>query len=138
MTSDIGTWFGEHVPREWFTGPLDVRVDREEILVVGVLAPGIDPRVFREHSREARMRLAAVAEEPPCRARDQCHDDDDRDQKRRGHGAPAARRQPPRWLHAVGCAQAVRAADWIRHRVPPPPGLRGFPAAWRRSPQDNA
>lgn len=62
MTADIGRWFGEHVPHEWFTEAPDVRVDREEILVVGALAPGIDPRVFRELSRDARVRIAAAAE----------------------------------------------------------------------------
>lgn len=62
MTSDIGRWFGEQVPGSWFTAAPDVRIDREEILVVGLLPDGVDPRAFRELTREARVRIATAAE----------------------------------------------------------------------------
>jgi hypothetical protein len=67
------------VPRGWFTADLDVRIDREEILVVGELADpvprnrGDDGRLarvaliddFRERSRDRRMAIAADAEVIP-------------------------------------------------------------------------
>ena len=75
--TDLSTWFGRHVPRSWFTGAPQVRVDRDEIIVVGELtAPGReaagpgDPRAaalarvhrFREETREVRTRIAAEAQ----------------------------------------------------------------------------
>ena len=62
MTADIASFFVQRIPTEWFDTPADVRIDREEILVVGVLRAGVDPRVFRERTRDARMHLAAEAE----------------------------------------------------------------------------
>jgi hypothetical protein len=62
MTSDISDFFQQHIPAEWFAAPADIRIDREEILVVGPLAPGVDPRAFREHTRELRVRIAGEAE----------------------------------------------------------------------------
>ena len=41
MSSDQGqieAWFQGRLPDDWFTGPAEVSVDREEILVVGTLA----------------------------------------------------------------------------------------------------
>ncbi|MBW3575525.1 MAG: NAD-binding protein, partial [Actinobacteria bacterium] len=74
---DVGAWFTHRVPATWFTGPLEVTVDREEILVVGSL-PGGDPSAtgsakasgsrnlevsrFRDETREARIVIAAEAE----------------------------------------------------------------------------
>jgi hypothetical protein len=72
----IAGWFTGRLPDEWFTAPPEVTVDREEITVVGRLAPpspGGDPadraaaeagRIarFREDTREARMRIAREAE----------------------------------------------------------------------------
>jgi hypothetical protein len=75
--TDLSTWFGRHVPDSWFTGPLEVRADRDEIVVVGELAAprrraqGVgDPRAaalarvhrFREETRDVRTRIAAEAE----------------------------------------------------------------------------
>jgi hypothetical protein len=37
-TDELAAWFAGRLPDEWFTGPPDVAVDREEILVVGSLA----------------------------------------------------------------------------------------------------
>ena len=61
MTDPV-TFFREAVPTEWFTGPVDVMFDRDEILVAGELAPEIDPAEFRERSRPHRVRIANQAE----------------------------------------------------------------------------
>ena len=71
-------WFTGRLPAEWFTGPVDVTVDREEITVVGTLPdPGLEggvsdaeraaaaegrARAFREDTRERRMAIAREAE----------------------------------------------------------------------------
>jgi hypothetical protein len=62
MSTEIATFIAQHIPDEWFAGPVDVCVDREEILVVGELPDGVDPRAFREHTRDLRMRIATEAE----------------------------------------------------------------------------
>jgi hypothetical protein len=79
MTLDeLRGWFAGRIPDEWFTGPLDVTVDREEILVLGEIpdvkvAKGAsdaeagaarESRVdaFREETRAARMRIAEEAQ----------------------------------------------------------------------------
>lgn len=79
MTMDeLRGWFAGRIPDDWFTGPLDVTVDREEILVVGDLAEvkaakgageaeaasARESRVdgFREETRSARMRIAEEAQ----------------------------------------------------------------------------
>ena len=73
---DVHAWFAGRVPSGWFTTDLDVRIDREEILVVGELADpvprnrGDEGRLaraaliddFRERSRDRRMAIAADAE----------------------------------------------------------------------------
>ena len=71
-------WFTGRLPQDWFTGPVEVTVDREEITVVGPIAvPGLtegasdaeraaaaDGRVkaFREDTRERRIAIAREAE----------------------------------------------------------------------------
>lgn len=75
--SSIEAWFVGRVPDGWFSGPPEVTVDREEILVSGeVPAPAVPPddaeaaaaarlaraRRFRVETREARMAIAAEAE----------------------------------------------------------------------------
>lgn len=74
--SEIVTWLAERLPDDWFDDQPSVRVDREEILVVGPLrVPGPDecegPAVverrrgvaaFREATRSHRMAIAAEAE----------------------------------------------------------------------------
>ena len=60
--TDPQAFFQEAVPTEWFTGPVEVTVDRDEILVVGCLADETDPREFRERSRPHRVRIADQAE----------------------------------------------------------------------------
>jgi Arc/MetJ-type ribon-helix-helix transcriptional regulator len=75
---EIRAWFAGRLPDEWFTGPAEISVDREEILVVGTLA---DPDVaqdadeaacasaaggrisrWREQTREDRIGIAQSAE----------------------------------------------------------------------------
>jgi hypothetical protein len=74
----IRGWFTGRLPQEWFTGPVQVTVDREEILVVGTLASpevgadasdaeraaAADGRVkaFREDTRDRRIGIAREAE----------------------------------------------------------------------------
>jgi hypothetical protein len=77
-TDELAAWFAGRLPDEWFTGPPDVAVDREEILVVGSLAdveltgrPNAAAKAaarsaridrFREDTRDQRMRIADEAE----------------------------------------------------------------------------
>ncbi|MBY8849821.1 hypothetical protein [Saccharothrix longispora] len=74
---DAGAWFAGRLPDGWFTGAPEVSVDREEIVVVGVLPPLEDGfaddaeraaaesgRIsrFREQTREERIGIARQAE----------------------------------------------------------------------------
>ena len=74
---EVRGWFLRRLPGDWFTAPPDIRVDREEITIVGTLA---DPgpagaseaersvmtaariRRFREDTRGRRIELAREAE----------------------------------------------------------------------------
>jgi hypothetical protein len=77
--AEIAGWLQGRLPDEWFTGPAEVGVDREEIYVVGTLAApegiGGEPdgpeaseaargRIsrFREDTREQRIDIAREAE----------------------------------------------------------------------------
>lgn len=81
MSTDIQAWFAGRLPDEWFTGPAEVTVDREEIIIVGNLprpeagegqpGPGEDAaraaaegrvKRFREQTREQRIEIAREAE----------------------------------------------------------------------------
>ena len=75
---EIQGWFGGRLPDAWFSGPPQVSVDGEEILVVGTLpdvevAAGSDQAAleaaraaridrFREETREQRVKVAQEAE----------------------------------------------------------------------------
>lgn len=75
---EVQGWFAGRLPDGWFVGPPTVRIDREEILVVGELpepdtgtegsdetvAAALTARIkaFREDSRPPRMRIADEAE----------------------------------------------------------------------------
>jgi hypothetical protein len=77
-TGTVRGWFTGRLPQDWFTGPAEVRVDREEITVVGTLpspevaadasdaerAAAADGRArsYREDTREQRMAIAREAE----------------------------------------------------------------------------
>ncbi len=74
--SEIVAWFADRLPPDWFDDEPRVRVDREEILVVGPLrAPAPEEceaseaverqrciTAFREHTRTVRMAIADEAE----------------------------------------------------------------------------
>ena len=66
VAREVGAWLTRRIPSGWFTGPPEVTVDGEEILVVGTLPAAGDPevaaRAFREATREQRVRLAAELE----------------------------------------------------------------------------
>jgi hypothetical protein len=71
-------WFSGRMPADWFAAPPEIKVDREEITVVGALAdpvlpPGASPaelaaaaegcsRRFREETRPLRVAIADEAE----------------------------------------------------------------------------
>jgi hypothetical protein len=67
---DAGAWIAGRLPDGWYTGVPEVTVDRDEILVVGVLdAPEGGPAAesgriarFREETRDARVEIAREAE----------------------------------------------------------------------------
>lgn len=77
-TGPLQGWFAGRIPEGWFTGPPEVRADRDEILVVGALAEpdaGGDAdedtrraarkariQGHREDTRQHRMRIADEAE----------------------------------------------------------------------------
>jgi hypothetical protein len=73
---EISGWFAGRLPDGWFTGPADIQVDGDEILVVGTLAPP-EPapadgereaaevgriKRFREETREQRIEIADEAQ----------------------------------------------------------------------------
>ena len=75
---ELRGWFAGRIPDDWFTGPVEVTADREEILIVGALAAlkaakgtseaeaaaAAESRVdgFREDTRAARMHIAEEAQ----------------------------------------------------------------------------
>ncbi|MCU1455266.1 MAG: hypothetical protein JWN46_3412 [Acidimicrobiales bacterium] len=71
---DVARWFSTRVAPEWFDGPVEVRIDRDEILVTGWLPPhrvagrngpggGVERiEQFRNDTRAARTAVAAEAE----------------------------------------------------------------------------
>jgi hypothetical protein len=76
VAEELRDWFTGRLPGDWFTGPPDIGVDREEIAVIGTL-PGPDTlasdaeraaaaagqiRRFREETRGRRMEIAREAE----------------------------------------------------------------------------
>lgn len=74
--SEIAGWFSGRLPDEWFTGPAEVRADREEIVVIGPIAcPAVEGGTeaasaarsarahrFREETRALRVTIAGEAE----------------------------------------------------------------------------
>ena len=67
----IASWFGGRLPEDWFDGPPELSIDRDEIIVVGRLSPPEDTgddaaagRIarFREETRERRIGVAREAE----------------------------------------------------------------------------
>ena len=62
MTQSIDAFFTEKVPGEWFTQPVRVEHDQDEILVIGTLPDGSVARQFREATRAERVAIAGEAE----------------------------------------------------------------------------
>lgn len=78
VRDEVARWFTSHLPADLYAGPLDVRVDREEVLLVGpipepALPEGTSDGVrtaacaaevhrFREATRETRTKTAVEAE----------------------------------------------------------------------------
>jgi hypothetical protein len=78
VKEQVAAWFAGRLPNDWFTGPAEVTVDREEILVVGTLpdvelpsgssgAAATEAREariqgWREDTRDKRMRIAQEAQ----------------------------------------------------------------------------
>ncbi|SEL19246.1 hypothetical protein SAMN04515665_10999 [Blastococcus sp. DSM 46786] len=73
--TELAGWFAGRLPDDWFTGPVELTVDRDEITVVGTLA---EPAAgegdaaaaragrierFREETRGRRMAIADAAQE---------------------------------------------------------------------------
>jgi hypothetical protein len=73
--AEVAGWFAGRLPDGWFTGPVDLSIDRDEITVVGSLpeppagegdaAAARAGRIarFREETREQRMAIADAAQE---------------------------------------------------------------------------
>jgi hypothetical protein len=77
-TTDAVAWIGGALPDDWFTGPPEVVIDRDEILIVGTLpAPPVEENAteaeraaaeqgrisaFREETRDRRIRIAQQLE----------------------------------------------------------------------------
>jgi hypothetical protein len=73
--AEVAGWFAGRLPDDWFTGPVELTIDRDEITVVGDLAePAVgegDPGAaragriarFREETRGKRMAIADAAQE---------------------------------------------------------------------------
>jgi flavin-binding protein dodecin len=77
VAAELRHWLGGQLPGDWFAGPPDIRVDREEITIVGTLpdpAPAAASdaeraaeaerriRRFREETRGQRIEIAKEAE----------------------------------------------------------------------------
>ena len=72
---EVAGWFAGRLPDGWFTGPVGLTIDRDEITVVGTLAEPEagegDPAAaragriarFREETRQQRMAIADAAQE---------------------------------------------------------------------------
>src|SRR5512146_2704236 len=73
--AEVAGWFAGRLPDDWFTGPVELTIDRDEITVVGTLpepeAGEGDPAAaragriarFREETRQERMAVADAAQE---------------------------------------------------------------------------
>ncbi|SEO78659.1 hypothetical protein [Trujillonella endophytica] len=73
--TEVAGWFAGRLPDGWFTGPVELSIDRDEITVVGALpepeAGEGDPGAarsgriarFREETREQRMAVADAAQD---------------------------------------------------------------------------
>jgi hypothetical protein len=60
--ADLDAFFTARIPSGWFSGPVRIDADDEEILCVGTLPAGRSPREFREATRAERVAIAEEAE----------------------------------------------------------------------------
>lgn len=68
----VQAWFQNHIPDGWFTEPVTTVIDREEMLVIGRLAPPEErpgelsdleaTTSYRERTRDERVAIASRAE----------------------------------------------------------------------------
>ncbi len=68
MKSHIEHWVAENLPEGLFTGPAEIRVDGEEIQIIGPVAfeEGSESQAIRDHredTREQRIEVALAAED---------------------------------------------------------------------------
>ena len=63
IVSEIETFFRAQVPAAWFTAPVTVDYDDDEVLCTGELPDGADVKAFREATRAERVKIAAGAEQ---------------------------------------------------------------------------
>ncbi len=65
----VAAWFAERLPADWFTSPLEVRLDKDEILIVIQLAQPDEGTIenhlmsFRTATRPQRMEVAELAQQ---------------------------------------------------------------------------
>lgn len=71
---EITAWLVGRLPDSWFEGPPEVKVDREEILVVGTLAapegdggPAAEAGRIARHREETRAQRMGIADEGQAR-----------------------------------------------------------------------
>jgi len=78
VRDEVARWFAASLPADLYAGPLDVRVDREEVLLLGPVAEpelsqgtsdgvraaacAAEVRRFREATRDTRTKVAVEAE----------------------------------------------------------------------------
>jgi hypothetical protein len=62
-TTKITDWFAGRLPTGWSSGPAQIDVDREEIIVVIPRPNATGPDDFREATRDERIALARTAQE---------------------------------------------------------------------------
>jgi hypothetical protein len=72
-TAELRAWLADELPADWFVEPVELHIDRDEILALGRIAPsppggtasGIAERIdrFRGETREIRARISAMAED---------------------------------------------------------------------------
>ena len=60
--AELDAFFAARIPAGWFTGPVRIDADDDEILCVGTLPAGRSPRDFREATRGERVAIAEEAE----------------------------------------------------------------------------
>src|SRR5438874_5385624 len=62
LNAEVTARFVKAIPKGWASGPPEVTVDSDEILVVLPLAADADVKKFREDTRDKRIEIASEAE----------------------------------------------------------------------------